>query len=242
MSRPTTAMVLAAGLGKRMRPLTDVVPKPMVRLGGSPLIDHVLDRLAAAGIERAIVNVHYLPDILERHLASRAKPQIIISNERDTLLDTGGGLVRALPLLGPEPFLVHNSDSVWLEGPHANLDTLIETWDPERMDSLLMLAATANSLGYEGSGDFTMAADGRLSRRAPGSIAPFVFAGVSIAHPRLFEGAREEFFSLNVLWNRAISRGRLYGMRLDGYWMHVGTPEALAEAEGALIHGRPRPV
>ena len=242
MSRPTTAMVLAAGLGKRMRPLTDVVPKPMVRLGGSPLIDHVLDRLAAAGIEHAIVNVHYLPDILERHLASRAKPQIIISNERDTLLDTGGGLVRALPLLGPEPFLVHNSDSVWLEGPHANLDTLIKTWDPERMDSLLMLAATANSLGYEGSGDFTMAADGRLSRRAPGSIAPFVFAGVSIVHPRLFEGAREEFFSLNVLWNQAIARGRLYGMRLDGYWMHVGTPEALAEAEGALIHGRPRPV
>ncbi len=241
MSRPTTAMVLAAGLGKRMRPLTDVVPKPMVRLGGRTLIDHVLDRLAAAGIERAIVNVHYKADALEHHLAGRTSPEIIISNERDALLDTGGGLVRALPLLGPEPFLIHNSDSVWLEGPHANLDTLIETWDPDRMDSLLLLAASARSLGYEGPGDFSMAADGRLSRRAPGSIAPFVYAGVSIAHPRLFEGAREEFFSLNVLWNKAIARGRLYGVRLDGFWMHVGTPEALTEAESVLTHGGLRP-
>lgn len=241
MSRPTTAMVLAAGIGKRMRPLTDVLPKPLVRLGGRALIDRVLDRLALAGIERAIVNVHYMADELEHHLVGRSKPRIVISDERDALLDTGGGLVRALPLLGPEPFLVHNSDSVWLEGPHDNLDTLIGTWDPDRMDSLLLLAASAGSLGYEGSGDFTMAADGRLSRRAPGSVAPFVFAGVSIAHPRLFEGAREEIFSLNVLWNQAIARGRLYGVRLDGSWMHVGTPGALAEAESALAHGELRP-
>jgi len=234
-------MVLAAGLGKRMSPLTDVVPKPLVRLAGRALIDHVLDRLALVGIERAIVNVHYMADALERHLAGRTAPRIVISDERDVLLDTGGGLVRALPLLGPEPFLIHNSDSVWQEGPHANLDTLIEAWDPDRMDSLLLLAASARSLGYEGSGDFTMAADGRLSRRTPGSIAPFVYAGVSIAHPRLFEGAREEVFSLNVLWNQAIARARLYGVRLDGLWMHVGTPEALAEAESALIHGEPRP-
>ena len=241
MSRPTTAMVLAAGLGKRMRPLTDVAPKPLVRLGGRALIDHVLDRLSSAGIERAVVNVHYMADALERHLSGRSKPLITISDERDALLDTGGGLRRALPLLGPEPFLIHNSDSVWLEGPHANLDMLIETWDPDRMDALLLLAASARSLGYDGLGDFVMAADGRLARRPRGSIAPFVFAGVSIAHPRLFDGAREEAFSLNVLWNEAIARGRLYGVRLDGFWMHVGTPEALAEAESALVHGGPRP-
>ncbi len=241
MSRPTTAMVLAAGLGKRMRPLTDVAPKPLVRLGGRALIDHVLDRLASAGIKRAVVNVHYMGDTLEHHLAARTKPKIVISDERDALLDTGGGLRRALPLLGPAPFLIHNSDSVWLEGPHANLDTLIETWDARRMDALLLLAASARSLGYEGSGDFTMASDGRLSRRARGAIAPFVFAGVSIAHPRLFQSAHDEVFSLNVLWNEAIARGRLYGVRLDGFWMHVGTPEALAQAESTLIHGEPRP-
>lgn len=241
MSRPTTAMVLAAGLGKRMRPLTDLVPKPMVRFGRRPLIDHVLDRLADAGISDAVVNVHYLADVLERHLAERKTPRITISNERDALLDTGGGLVRALPLLGPEPFLIHNSDSIWLEGPHANLDTLIETWDPERMDALLLLAASARSLGYEGSGDFTMAADGRIARRAHGAIAPFVFAGVSIAHPRLFEGAHPEAFSLNVLWDRAIASGRVYGVRLDGFWMHVGTPEALEQAERVLMDGEPHP-
>ena len=165
MSRPTSAMVLAAGLSKRMRPLTEMVPKPMVRLHGRPLIDHVLDRTAAAGITHAVVNVHYLADILESHLATRTTPRITISDERDALLETGGGLVRALPLLGAAPFIIHNSDSVWLEGPHANLDTLIETWDQERMDALLLLAASANSLGYDGAGDFTMAPDGRLARR-----------------------------------------------------------------------------
>ena len=241
MNRPTTAMVLAAGLGKRMRPLTDMVPKPMVRLGGRPLIEHVLDRLASAGIDHVVVNVHYLPDILQSHLATRTHPRITISDERDALLDTGGGVVRALPLLGPDPFLIHNSDSVWLEGPHANLDTLIETWDADRMDALLLLAPSAHALGYDGAGDFTMAADGRLARRSPGAVAPFVFAGVSIAHPRLFEGAREEAFSLNVLWDRAMTAGRLYGVRLDGFWMHIGTPAALEEAEEALVYGEPRP-
>lgn len=242
MSRPTTAMVLAAGLGKRMRPLTDVAPKPLIRLGGRALIDRVLDRLALAGIEHAVVNVHYMAEAIERHLAGRTTPRITISDERDALLDTGGGLVRALPLLGTQPFFIHNSDSIWLEGPHSNLDALIETWDPNRMDSLLLLAASARSLGYEGSGDFTMAADGRLSRRAPGGVAPFVFAGVSIAHPRFVQSPRDEPFSLNVLWNKAIAAGRLYGVRLDGFWMHVGTPEAVTEAESALLHGEPRPV
>ncbi len=241
MSRPTTAMVLAAGLGKRMRPLTDLLPKPMVRLVGRPLIDHVLERLAAAGVTHAVVNVHYLADILQSHLSTRTHPHITISDERDTLLDTGGGVVRALPHLGHAPFLIHNSDSVWLEGPHANLDMLIETWDPDNMDSLLLLAASARALGYDGAGDFTMAADGLLARRAPGAVAPFVFAGVSIAHPRLFKSAREEPFSLNVLWDKAMTAGRLYGVRLDGFWMHIGTPASLEEAERTLVYGEPRP-
>ncbi|MCB1506909.1 MAG: nucleotidyltransferase family protein [Hyphomicrobiaceae bacterium] len=242
MSRPTTAMVLAAGLGNRMRPLTDVVPKPMVRLGDRPLIDHVLDRLASAGISRAVVNVHYLADVLEHHLAGRTTPpRITISDERDKLLDTGGGLVRALPLLGSEPFLIHNSDSVWLEGPHANLEALIETWDAERMDSLLLLASSARTLGYDGAGDFNMDVDGRLKRRAEGMVTPFVFTGVSIAHPRLFDNATGDIFSLNRLWDRAIDKGRLYGIRLDGFWMHVGTPQALAAAEECLKYGEPRP-
>lgn len=240
MSRPTKAMVLAAGLGKRMRPLTDTIPKPMVRLGGRPLIDHVLDRLAAAGIDEAVVNVHYHAEVLQQHLATRTcEPRITISDERDALLDTGGGLVRALDLLGTDPFLVHNSDSVWLEGPKANLEALIDAWDSKRMDGLLLLASTAHALGYDGNGDFAMDAVGRLARRREGTSAPFVFAGVSIVHPRLFAGAVEEAFSLNKLWDQAIAAGTLYGMRLDGFWMHVGTPTALDEAEDALRHGEP---
>ncbi len=214
-----------------MRPLTDVIPKPMVRLKGRALIDHVLDRIAHAGIGTAVVNVHYLADVLESHLAKRKSPRIEISDERGVLLDTGGGVVRALPKLGPEPFLIHNSDSVWIEGVGANLPRLIKAWDSERMDSLMMLASAATSLGYDGRGDFNMATDGRLSRREHGREAPFVFAGVSIAHPRMFEGAPAGAFSLNRLWDRAIDQGRLFGMRLDGTWMHVGTPESLADAE-----------
>ncbi len=227
----TTAMVLAAGLGKRMRPLTDVVPKPLVRLKSKPLIDHVLDRLAAGGIKRAVVNVHYLPDLIEAHLASRTNPAIIISDERDALLDTGGGVVRALPLLGDAPFLIHNSDSVWIEGVGSNIARLIQAFDPDRMDSLMLLALGATSLGYDGHGDFAMDADGVLSRRGERREAPFVFTGVSIAHPRLFEDAPKGAFSLNTLWDRAIDRGRLLGLRLEGAWMHVGTPQSVEEAE-----------
>jgi MurNAc alpha-1-phosphate uridylyltransferase len=227
----TTAMVLAAGLGKRMRPLTDVVPKPLVRLKSKPLIDHVLDRLAAGGIKRAVVNVHYLPDLIEAHLASRTNPGIIISDERDALLDTGGGVVRALPLLGDAPFLIHNSDSVWIEGVGSNIARLIQAFDPDRMDSLMLLALGATSLGYDGHGDFAMDADGVLSRRGERREAPFVFTGVSIAHPRLFEDAPKGAFSLNTLWDRAIDRGRLFGLRLEGAWMHVGTPQSVEEAE-----------
>lgn len=229
--RPRSAMVLAGGFGKRMLPLTKDKAKPMVVLKGRALIDHVLDRLAAAGVARAVVNVHYCADRLEAHVKHRARPEILISDERQQLLDTGGGVVRALPMLGAEPFLIHNSDSVWIEGVGSNLERLFAGWDPDAMDSLMLLATAATSLGYDGPGDFVMDKDGRLSRRGEREMAPFVFAGVSIAHPRMFEGAPEGPFSMNRLWDRAIDSGRLYGIRLDGLWMHVGTPEALSEAE-----------
>lgn len=229
--RPEAAMVLAAGLGTRMRPLTNTVPKPMVSLRGRTLIDHVLDRIAAAGIERAVVNVHYLADQIEAHLSHRTAPQITISDERGVLLDTGGGVVRALPELGPQPFLIHNSDSVWVEGVGSNLERLFAAWDGAKMDALMLLASATSSLGYDGPGDFVMGTDGRLARRGERQMAPFVFTGVSIAHPRLFENAPQGAFSLNRPWNEAIDKGRLYGIRLDGLWMHVGTPEALKEAE-----------
>ncbi len=232
--QPATAFVLAAGLGTRMRPLTNTVPKPLVRLGGSPLIDHVLDRLAKAGITRAVVNVHHHAEQLIAHLKSRTSPQIVISDERDALLDTGGGVVRALPLLGNAPFVIHNSDSVWIEGVGCNLTRLLDAWNPETMDSLMLLGTEPMSLGYEGDGDFLMDANGQITRREPGRIAPFVFTGVSIAHPRLFEGEAPGRFSLNRVWDKAIASGRLYGIRLEGLWMHVGTPEALAEAEARL--------
>jgi MurNAc alpha-1-phosphate uridylyltransferase len=229
--RPEAGMVLAAGLGTRMRPLTDDVPKPLVRLKGRPLLDHVLDRLAQAGVSRALVNVHYMADAIEAHLSGRRKPRVEISDERGVLLDTGGGVVRALPSLGPNPFLIHNSDSVWIEGVGSNLERLFAAWDGSTMDSLMLLASATTSLGYEGPGDFVMGTDGRLNRRGERQLAPFVFTGVSIAHPRMFKSAPKGAFSLNRLWDEAIDRGRLFGIRLDGLWMHVGTPEALAEAE-----------
>ena len=230
----TTAMVLAAGLGKRMQPLTDTMPKPMVPLNGRPLIDHVLDRIAGAGLTRAVVNVHYLADQIESHLSERNVPAITISDERVEILETGGGVVRALPLLGQAPFLIHNSDSVWIEPGTSNIARLIAAWDGTVMDSLMLLAPRVTSLGYDGRGDFGLADDGRLKRRASGADAPYVFAGVSIAHPRLFDGAREERFSLNILWDKAIETGRLYGLLLDGTWMHVGTVQSLHDA-GHLI-------
>jgi MurNAc alpha-1-phosphate uridylyltransferase len=230
-TKVTTAMVLAAGLGTRMRPLTDKVPKPLVRLKGKPLIDHVLDRLTAGGIKRAVVNVHYLADLIEAHLAHRTAPQIAISDERGMLLDTGGGVVKALPLLGDAPFLIHNSDSVWIEGIGSNIARLVASFDPNRMDSLMLLALGASSLGYDGHGDFVMASDGLLCRRGERRESPFVFTGVSIAHPRLFDGAPAGAFSLNKQWDRAIEQGRLFGLRLDGAWMHVGTPESIDDAE-----------
>jgi len=219
--------------------LTDTHPKPLVKLSGKALIDHALDRLADAGITRAVINVHYLADQLETHLAARTLPSISISDERGLLLETGGGIVRALPLIGHDPFVIHNSDSVWIEGPGSNLERLIDSWDPSRMDALLMLAPVATSLGYDGRGDFFMDADGRLTRRTDGLVAPFVFAGVSIVHPRLFDDAPSGKFSLNVPWNNAIARGRLYGMRMDGVWMHVGDPQALQSAQERMQNDVP---
>jgi MurNAc alpha-1-phosphate uridylyltransferase len=230
-----TAMVLAAGYGKRMRPLTETIPKPMVGLAGRPLIDHVLDRLAEADVRGAVVNVHYRADALERHLRERAEPpEIALSDERDMLLDTGGGVKKALDQLGPEGFFIQNSDSVWIEEGERNLARLARIWEPERMDALLLLADTEGSLGYAGAGDFSLELDGRLIRRSSDAKAPYVFAGVSIAHPRLFDGSPEAAFSLNPLWDSAIARDRLFGATLKGEWMHIGTPEALEAAEQRL--------
>lgn len=227
-------MVLAAGLGKRMRPITATTPKPLVAVGGKPLIDFSLDRLAEAGIERVVVNVHHLADRIEAHLAKRASPAIVISDEREELLETGGALKKALPLLGAAPFLVLNSDSLWIEGPQPNLRRFMDAWDPQRMDILLLVAATATSVGYDGRGDFAMNADGRLRRRQEREITPFVYAGVSILKPEVLAGTPDGPFSANLLYDRALAAGRLYGLRLDGQWLHVGDPQSLAAAEECL--------
>jgi MurNAc alpha-1-phosphate uridylyltransferase len=227
-------MVLAAGFGERMRPLTDRMPKPLVPVAGRPLIDHVLDRLAAAGIERAVVNVHYLADQIERHLKSRTAPAIVISDERDKLLDTGGGVVKALGAIGNEPFVHVNSDTIWIDGVKPNLEKLAEAFDPAQMDALLLLAPASTSIGYAGRGDFTMAADGRLTRRSERDVVPFAYAGAAILRPELFRDAPDGAFSLTMLFDRAEAAGRLHGLRMEGVWMHVGTPEAIKEAEAAI--------
>jgi N-acetyl-alpha-D-muramate 1-phosphate uridylyltransferase len=228
-----TAMVLGAGLGTRMG--ASPLPKPLIALAGKALIDHVLDRLAEAGIARAVVNVHHRADLIERHLRLRTRPAIVFSDERAALLDTGGGVKKALPLLGPDVFLINNADSLWIEGVGGNLPRLAAAWDEARMDCLMMLAPLACSHGYSGRGDFALESGGRIRRRkAEQEILPFAFTGVSLAHPRLFAGSAEHAFSLNVVWNLAIVAGRAYGVRMEGVWMHVGTPAALAEAEGLL--------
>lgn len=229
-----SAMVLAAGLGKRMRPITATTPKPLVEVGGRAMLDHALDRLLEAGIERAVVNVHYLPDLIEAHLARRERPAIAISDERDRLLETGGGCKRALPLLGDGPFLLMNSDSLWIEGPQSNVARLVAAWDPARMDILLLLASAATSVGYDGAGDFAMDPAGVLERRGERRQAPFVYAGVAILKPALFADTPDGAWSLNLLFDRAIAAGRLHGLRLDGQWLHVGTPDAIAVANARI--------
>ena len=232
---PRRAMVLAAGIGIRMRPLTDRMPKPLVHVGGRALIDYVLDRLADAGVERAVINVHHFANQIMRHVDGRQRPEVVISDEREKLLDTGGGIVKSLAMLGDHPFFVVNADTIWIEGVRPNLDRLAAAFDPATMDVLLLLAPTATSIGYEGRGDFALAADGRLQRRGEREIVPFVYAGAGILAPRLFDNAPAGPFSLTRLFDRAEAQGRLYGLRLEGLWMHVGTPAAIAEAEAAII-------
>ncbi|HWE77441.1 MAG TPA: nucleotidyltransferase family protein [Pseudolabrys sp.] len=237
VSIPRSAMVLAAGLGTRMRPLTDTKPKPLIAVAGKPLLDHVLDRLTDAGVTRAVVNVHYLAEQIIAHTASRTKPRVTIADERGLLLGTGGGVVKALGELGPAPFFHINSDTIWIEGATPNLTRLAEAFDPAAMDALLLLAPTTGSIGYAGRGDFAMAPDGRLYRRSEREVAPFVYAGAAILSPLLFNGAPQGEFSLTDLFDRAAEAGRLHGLRLEGLWMHVGTPEAVGEAEAAIRKG-----
>ena len=234
MSAPTEAMVLAAGLGTRMRPITDTKPKPLVEVAGKPLIDHVLDKLAEAGVRHAVVNVHHHADQMVAHLKARSAPRVTISDEREELLDSGGGVVKALPSLKGDAIFVLNSDTFWLDGASRNLPRMAEVWDPDRMDALLLVAALTASVGFDGAGDFSFSADGRLRRRAERLVTPFAFAGVSIMSRKSFEDAPDGPFSLNRIWDKAIEADRLFGLRLDGTWLHVGTPQAIVEAEQAI--------
>jgi len=233
-----TAMVLAAGLGKRMRPLTATRPKPLVEVAGKPLLDHVFDRLRAAGIGRAVVNVHYLADAIEAHLRNRMSDiDVLISDERGALLETGGGLVKALPLIEDDRFLVVNSDNYWLDGPIDAISLLAQRWDDPTMDALLLVVPLARANCHGGRGDFHMDPIGLLSRRRPGKVAPFVYTGIQIVSRRLFADAPQGSFSTNILWDRAIAAGRAYGVVHQGLWFDVGTPPAIAHTEALLAVG-----
>jgi N-acetyl-alpha-D-muramate 1-phosphate uridylyltransferase len=233
--KPTKAMVLAAGLGLRMRPLTEKMPKPLVSVAGQPLLDHVLDKLGQAGVGEAVVNVHYLPDQIIDHVAGRKSPHVTISDERDQVLGTGGGVVKALPLLGDAPFFHVNSDTLWIDGVRSNLERLAENFDPARMDIMLLMAPTASSIGYAGRGDYSMQPDGTLRKRKENQVVPFVYAGAAILSPSMFADAPKGEFSLTKMFDRAEDQGRLFGLRLDGLWMHVGTPDAVHAAEEAFL-------
>ena len=233
----TTAMVLAAGLGKRMRPLTATRPKPLVEVAGKPLIDHALDRLRAGGVKRAVVNVHYLADALEAHLGRSSGIDIAISDERGQLLETGGGVAHALPLIGDDRFLVANSDNLWVDGPIDAVRLLADRWDDAAMDALLLVVPLARANNHGGPGDFHMDPGGRLARRRPGRVAPFVFTGIQLVHRRLFADAPAGAFSTNLLWDRAIASGRLYGIVHQGLWFDVGYPAAVARTEALLAEG-----
>ena len=233
--KPSKAMVLAAGLGVRMRPLTDQMPKPLVRVAGRALLDHVLDKLGDAGVSEAVVNVYYLPDQIIAHTKGRTRPRVIISDERDQVLGTGGAVVKALPLLGPEPFFHVNADTLWIDGVRPNLARLAEAFDPERMDILLLMAPTTSSIGYGGRGDYAMLPDGALRKRREHQVVPFVYAGAAIMSPSLFAEAPAGEFSLTRIFDQANEQERLFGLRLDGVWMHVGTPDAVGAAEEAFL-------
>jgi MurNAc alpha-1-phosphate uridylyltransferase len=232
---PDKAMVLAAGLGVRMRPLTDTMPKPLVAVAGQTLLDHALDKLALAGVSEAVVNVHYLADQIIDHTAGRTRPRVVISDERDQILGTGGGVVKALPLLGSAPFFHVNADTLWIDGVRPNLARMAEVFDPARMDILLLMAPTTSSIGYAGSGDYNMLPDGALRRRREHQVVPFVYAGAAILSPSAFADAPSCEFSLTQIFDAANEKERLFGLRLDGVWMHVGTPDAVAAAEEAFL-------
>lgn len=231
-----TAMVMAAGLGKRMRPLTATTPKPLVRVAGKPLVDHALDNLARSGIARAVVNVHYLADALEAHVSARAAPKVVISDERAHLLETGGGLIKAQDHL-PDPFFCLNADNIWLDGPRDAFRDLSARWNPEEMDALLLVVSHVRAANFDGPGDFHMDPVGRLKRRTPGRIAPFIYTGIQLVSKRLLRDTPEGAFSTNILWNRAIAEGRLFGVAFTGLWFEVGTPQAIAPTEDALQRG-----
>jgi N-acetyl-alpha-D-muramate 1-phosphate uridylyltransferase len=232
-ARIERAMVLAAGLGMRLRPITLTTPKPLVEVGGMTMLDRVLDRLAEHGVALAVVNTHHLGDQIARHVEARRTPRIVLSHE-EVLLDTGGGVKKALPLLGDAPFFVANSDLLWTDGAEPALRRLAEAWDEGRMDTLLLLQPTARAYGYDGEGDFFLEPEGTLRRRAASAPAPYLFAGVQIVHPRLFHDAPDGKFSLNVQFDRAAAAGRLFGLVHKGGWYHVGTPDSLAGVEAAL--------
>jgi len=236
MSAPTRAMVLAAGMGTRMRPLSNTKPKPLIEVAGKPLIDHMLDRLVAAGVTYAVVNVHYLGDMVAAHLKTRSDLEIVISDERAQLLDTGGGTVAALHYFKDEPFFSVNTDALFVDARGDALQRLARSWDESRMDALMLLALTVRSVGYHGTGDFTMDASGHLKRRAPRTVAPFVWTTVQICHPRLFADPPAPTFSTNIVWDRAIAAERLFGQRLDGDWLEINTPGAVDEAEAWLAN------
>lgn len=230
----TTAMVLAAGYGQRMRPLTNTRPKPLVEVAGKALIDYGFDRLRLAGVETAIVNVHYLPEQIEAWAKRQSSPRIVISDERGEILDTGGGVARALSLLGERPFFVINSDSFWIDADNPALDRLRAAWDDEAMDCLLLLCRLKQTVGYDGTGDFVRDEDGRLVRKNASAGEPLAYIGAYLVSPRLFAAAPAGKFSMNILWDRAIAKRRLYGISHLGRWLHVGTPEAIGLAERAL--------
>jgi N-acetyl-alpha-D-muramate 1-phosphate uridylyltransferase len=229
-----TAMVLAAGLGMRMRPLTDDRPKPLVEVAGKAMIDHCLDKLVDAGVRRAVVNAHYLPDKLIEHLRRRQAPEVVVSDERDLLLETGGGMIKALPLLGTEPFFCLNSDNLWLDGPQDVFRQLSAAWRPETMDALLLLVPHARALNYKGKGDFHLDGLGRISRRRSGRIAPFIYSGIQLVSQRLLRDAPQGPFGTMTLWERAIEEGRLFGVTHLGLWFEVGSPGAIAPTELAM--------
>jgi MurNAc alpha-1-phosphate uridylyltransferase len=232
---PHTAMIMAAGLGKRMRPLTATRPKPLIEVSGKALLDHVLDKLRTAGVKRVVVNVHYLADALEAHLATRGHGlEVVISDERKLLMETGGGLVKASPLIDSEPFLALNSDNLWIDGPADTIKLLASQWDDSKMDALLLLVPQARALGHKGMGDFHMDRAGRIRRRQRSHVAPFVFTGIQIASKRLLRDAPDGPFSTNILWDRAIEDGRAFGAVHQGLWFDVGTPQSIQLTETAL--------